>query len=320
MAWIPLNQSVFTHRKTMVLAEALDIPEVYAVGHLAALWSWCMDNAPEGELSEVTPRIIARASQWPGIAADFLAALLSAGYLQESDRGYTIPNWMEYGGKVIEQREKDADRKRQARSQDPQKASGGCPTDVRRMSAVEKKRVEESRREEIETPPTEEEDAREALRPTADTQAGAIFPPDRPLPLLVQDFIQAKAGADAPRWEAELRLKLECKPLTGSPDSYMLGVLRGWVRDGGPPQPTPQRAQGGPRLTAAEERDARLKAERDADFEQMAEVERRLFADPWAVQEPEPPSLPAGRVRVSDAAFVRPTAPQGRRTTGGLLQ
>lgn len=101
MAWIPLNQSVFTHRKTMVLAEALDIPEVYAVGHLASLWSWCMDNAPDGTMANVTPRIIARAAQWPGQPADFLAALLDSGYLEESQAGYLIPNWMEYGGKVL---------------------------------------------------------------------------------------------------------------------------------------------------------------------------------------------------------------------------
>ena len=97
----------------------------------------------------------------------------------------------------------------------------------------------------LSSPPTEEGDAREVLPHGSDTQAGAVFPPESPLPVMVQDFLRTKAGADAPKWEEELRLNLAGRPLTGPPGAYMMGVLRSWARMGGPPAPPAPKARGG---------------------------------------------------------------------------
>lgn len=108
MAWVPVNRSVFTHRKTMKLADVLDIPEVYAVGHLVALWTWAMDNAPTGSIpSNTSARMLARAAEFPGNPQTFVDALTEAEYLAQTEDGYEIPNWMEYGGKLLVQQEKD---------------------------------------------------------------------------------------------------------------------------------------------------------------------------------------------------------------------
>lgn len=117
MAWIELHQSLFTHRKTMAAADALDIPEVYVVAHLAALWTWALDNAPNGVI-DASPRILARACQWNGDATQLIDALLLSGFLVKGDaeREYVIHDWHDYAGKLIERRQANAERMKRARS------------------------------------------------------------------------------------------------------------------------------------------------------------------------------------------------------------
>jgi hypothetical protein len=116
MAWIELHQSVFTHRKTLAFADILNVPEVIVVGHLAALWTWGLDNAPDGVLP-ISERIIARAAQWTGVATAFVNALISVGFLDETDtETIHIHNWERYAGRLIEKRKANAARMREARS------------------------------------------------------------------------------------------------------------------------------------------------------------------------------------------------------------
>lgn len=85
----------------------------------------------------------------------------------------------------------------------------------------------------------------EASPPLPDASAGAVFPPEAPLPVMAADFIASK-GAEAKRWERELRLELLGKPLTGQPSAYIMAILRGWERNGLPqPRDMPQRPPGG---------------------------------------------------------------------------
>jgi hypothetical protein len=92
MAWIEVHQSLFTHRKTLELAELLEVPDLYASAHLIALWTWALDNAPDGHLA-VSERIIARAAQWPHDPASLVQALLQTGFLETSGEGYIIHDW-----------------------------------------------------------------------------------------------------------------------------------------------------------------------------------------------------------------------------------
>lgn len=113
MAWIELHQSVVTHRKTLAFADALDIEPVLALGHLASLWLWALDNVPGGSLAEVSDRTLARAGQWAGPAADFRAALMTAEYI---DADQAIHDWHGYAGKLIDRREANAEKQRQWRN------------------------------------------------------------------------------------------------------------------------------------------------------------------------------------------------------------
>lgn len=111
MAWIELHQSLPTHRKTLELADALDIPPVQAVGHISCLWLWALDNAPDGDLSAVKPRTLARAAMWDGDPEAFLEGLATAGFVADG----RIHDWSDYTGRLIEKRRADVERKRQWR-------------------------------------------------------------------------------------------------------------------------------------------------------------------------------------------------------------
>lgn len=113
MAWIALHQSVWTHRKTMILADRLEIPDIYAAAHMAHLWCWAVDNAPTGDLSGLPARVIARGAGWQGDPEAFVEAAVAAGYLDREGDRLTLHDWHEYAERLIEQREA-----RRARSED----------------------------------------------------------------------------------------------------------------------------------------------------------------------------------------------------------
>ena len=58
MAWIELHQNLPAHRKVKKLKRLLKIKTPQAVGHLAMLWLWAVDNAPDGDLSALDPEDI----------------------------------------------------------------------------------------------------------------------------------------------------------------------------------------------------------------------------------------------------------------------
>ena len=156
MAWIQSGQEIARNPKTKRAARALGISLPQIVGHLHILWHWCLDFAPDGDLAEFDIEEIAEAAMWVEEPRDFVDALLENGFLQETEApGYTVARWFDIGGKVIEQRRVDAERKRNSRAQKSEKDASGTsatrPPDVRRMSGVrEEERREEKRREDEE--------------------------------------------------------------------------------------------------------------------------------------------------------------------------
>lgn len=123
MAWIELHQSLPTHRKTLEFADALDITPVQAVGHVSCLWLWALDNAPDGDLSAVKPRTLARAAMWDGDPGAFLTALEAAGFVLAG----RIHDWSDYTGRLIEKRRADVERKRQWRDSHRVTTNEGTP-------------------------------------------------------------------------------------------------------------------------------------------------------------------------------------------------
>lgn len=113
MAWIELHQSLPGHRKIMRLRRALKIGQAQAIGHLCMLWLWCLDNCPDGDLSELMDCEIAEAAGYDKRPEDFTAALRSAGFV---DANSHVHDWYSYAGKLIEKREQNANRMRQRRA------------------------------------------------------------------------------------------------------------------------------------------------------------------------------------------------------------
>lgn len=154
MAYIELHQAVFDHRKTIVAAELLDIPEVHLVGHLAALWTWCIDNCPDGILP-TSNRVIARGARYTDSADEFVSALTEAGFVECTDIGLVIHDWGDYGGKLITKRRANADkqaryRERQSGDELPHRA---VTVTKPSRNALEKSREEKSREDGSPLPP-----------------------------------------------------------------------------------------------------------------------------------------------------------------------
>ena len=98
----------------MKLRRILKIKTPQAVGHVAMLWLWSIDNAPDGDLSRVDIEDIAEACEWSRSAATFVSAMKEAGLI---DGDMKLHDWDEYTGQLMEKREdrRKKDRERQAR-------------------------------------------------------------------------------------------------------------------------------------------------------------------------------------------------------------
>jgi hypothetical protein len=123
MAWLESHQSLPQHPKTKRAARLLEIPIPLMIGHLHMLWYWCLDYAQDGDLGKYDDADIADAAGWEGEAARFVSALLDCaprdevGFLErDSDGILHIHDWYDYAGKLIEQREANAQRMREARA------------------------------------------------------------------------------------------------------------------------------------------------------------------------------------------------------------
>lgn len=106
--WIQIYSNLPQHRKTSKLAEELKIssaivdPNTIAVGLLVGLWTWAIQNAYDGNLSECSPRTIANACQWKKKPETLVQALIKTGWLDEDMQ---LHDWEEYAVLLIDQEE-----------------------------------------------------------------------------------------------------------------------------------------------------------------------------------------------------------------------
>lgn len=128
MAWIESHQEVGRHPKTKKLARLLGVSLPAAVGHLHYFWWWALDFAQDGTLEKYDGYDLADAMQWDGDPDQLVEALISAGYIDDTDDGLMIHDWGEYAGKLLERRAKDRARKRAAAE------AAGVPQNFRRRS------------------------------------------------------------------------------------------------------------------------------------------------------------------------------------------
>ncbi len=115
MAWIELHQTLPTHRKILKLKRLLKIKTPQAVGHVVMLWLWSIDNAPDGDLSQIDAADIAEVCGWPEKkAAKFVSAMQEVGLIDE-DMG--LHDWGEYAGRLVGQREERREKERERKAQ-----------------------------------------------------------------------------------------------------------------------------------------------------------------------------------------------------------
>ena len=177
MAWIKSEQALASHPKLHMLAQDLGISVPQTVGHLHLLWWWALDYCQDGYLTKYEG-FISIAAQWEGDKDLFLNKLIEHGWLDRINEDIVIHDWLDYTGQLIVVREKDAERKRKARtsknsknsstslgnddewevnktlnksSKSVPKTSDGHPTDIQPPSTVrgEERRGDESKGEEI---------------------------------------------------------------------------------------------------------------------------------------------------------------------------
>jgi len=131
--YIPLHLSIQAHKKTRRLKRMIGHQaSVPVYWYVIELFLEIAKQYPDGLLGQLDPEDIADMAQWPGDPDLFLRGLISAEYLTETDDGLVMPTWGKYGGKVIERRVADRERKRKLRSEDDCPADNDvCPADNR---------------------------------------------------------------------------------------------------------------------------------------------------------------------------------------------
>lgn len=122
MAWIESHDGLGEHIKTRRLATALNVSLPTAVGHLQFLWWTALKYAEDGCLSNLTNEDIAYYSKWDGEPDVLVYALVNAKFLDSVDGVYWLHDWNDYAGRLIEQREKNRERSKQAREKERAKS------------------------------------------------------------------------------------------------------------------------------------------------------------------------------------------------------
>lgn len=114
--WIEVHHELPKHKKTMRFKTALKVKTPQAVGHLVMLWLHCIENASDGDITDIPPDDLALFSGYAGKGQVFVDALLTSSYADRMDDGrIVLHDWNDYAGKLLEKRQKDADRKRENR-------------------------------------------------------------------------------------------------------------------------------------------------------------------------------------------------------------
>lgn len=189
MAWIKVDQTICTHKKTLKLACRLGIEISQAIGLMVTLWLWAIDNAPDGSLEGIESPLLARAIGWSGDPQKLVDAMLDAGLID----GDHLHNWGERNGKLIDQREAAKERSHKSREARMAKALSrnnvGDPASVHvaqsvrapcahvtAQSRVDQSRVDQSRVDTPPDPPEGDTDRAEILQGDHFNQFWSAYP------------------------------------------------------------------------------------------------------------------------------------------------
>ena len=134
--WIQVYSNLPTHPKISKLADALGLsssavnPNMVAVGIMVGIWTWAVQNAYSGDLSEVTDRAIADAATWKKKPETLVKALISCGWM-DADR--KLHDWEEYALLLLkseeDRRAKTRERVQRFRNRKSEDSNDDCNAD-----------------------------------------------------------------------------------------------------------------------------------------------------------------------------------------------
>jgi hypothetical protein len=214
MAWIESHQSLGHHPKTLRLAAELKCSVPCAIGYLHMLWWWAVDYAPDGVLAISDQEVVAKACMWSKKSQLFWAALLSAGFIEQVGEELRIHDWMDYAGKLAEQRalRKESNRKAQAKRRQQKVSAESALTrdDSQRLVSSDKNlRQQSTGPDQPELPVSNAAAAAVNSRPRARARGEADF---QPMSALVEEQRrQRRHSEDLPE---EVRERLARPPIT----------------------------------------------------------------------------------------------------------
>ena len=111
--WIRFDTTLTRHPKVIRLATQLGVPRHQAIGILCELWSFAVNYAEDGDLSQFSDAEISYALEQNG---NTLKALVSAGFIEEDDSGGRhLHDWHEYQGALIHQRLRNKEKQKRYR-------------------------------------------------------------------------------------------------------------------------------------------------------------------------------------------------------------
>lgn len=113
MAWIELHNTVRNHRKIYKLMDVLGVSKSQAVGILGLLWTWALEAAENGDLTEFSPRAIADACEWKKGADKLMSALIDSGWIERNGDGHImIHDWDMYTWRYYDKMEQTREQTR----------------------------------------------------------------------------------------------------------------------------------------------------------------------------------------------------------------
>jgi hypothetical protein len=128
--WIESHQSIRNHPKIKKASRLAGVNEFEMIGRLHCLWWWALDYAPDGDVTKYSQEDIESAVDWTGDPGRFYRALIDCGFnghcglLEYVDDGsIVIHDWHNYGGRLLEKRELNAQRMRDKRASHVQNTS-----------------------------------------------------------------------------------------------------------------------------------------------------------------------------------------------------
>lgn len=157
--WIKLYAGAFTHPKTRRLAKRLGVTAAAAVGHMACLWSFTAEFAPDGDLGKFDDEEVEVGAGWEGVDGQFVSAALAVGYLEGTPGCLSVHDWSDYGGKLCDRKVSERERSAARRAKDKNTKVDRSTTVVRPQADRERDRERRERRAQVtEVPETEPEE------------------------------------------------------------------------------------------------------------------------------------------------------------------